>query len=55
MNTEPVAISAAVRAVLVCLGAFGLGLSAEQIAAVVVAVEAVLALVVRRRVTPSNG
>lgn len=49
---EPVAIAAAVRAVLVMLGAYGLDLTAEQIAATVVAVEAVLAIVVRRKVTP---
>lgn len=43
---EPVAIAAAIRAVLVCVAAFAT-LSAEQVAALVVAVEAVLAVVVR--------
>lgn len=53
LRAEPVAIAAAVRAVLVMLGAYGLGLTPEQIAATVVAVEAVLAVIVRSKVTPS--
>ena len=53
LKAEPVAIAAAVRAVLVMLGAYGLGLTAEQIAATVVAVEAVLAVIVRSQVSPS--
>lgn len=52
MTTEPVAIAAAIRAVLVAAVAFGLDLDESQIVAVVVAVEAVLALVVRSKVTP---
>lgn len=54
LNLEPVAIAAAVRAVLVMAGAYGLGLTGEQIAATVVAVEAVLAVIVRRKVTPAG-
>ena len=44
---EPVAIAAAVRAVLVCIAGFGFELDAEQVAGIVLAVEAVLAVVVR--------
>ena len=51
MNREPVAIAAAVRAILLALGAFGFQLTAEQLAAVMLAVEAVLALTVRSTVT----
>jgi hypothetical protein len=53
-NVEPVAVSAAVRAVILCATAFGLGWTAEQVAAIMLAVEAVLGLFVRSRVTPSN-
>lgn len=52
MRTEPVALAAALRCVLLAACAFGLGLTAEQIAAVCIALEAVLALFVRSRVTP---
>jgi hypothetical protein len=53
MNTEPVAVAAAARLVLVAVAAFGVGFTAGQIVAVAAAVEAVLALIVRKRVTPS--
>lgn len=53
LNLEPVAIAAAVRAVLVAAVAFGLGFTGEQIAALVVAIELVLGLFVRSKVTPS--
>lgn len=49
---EPVAVTAAVRAVLLAAMAFGFDVSAQQLAAVMFAVEAVLALFVRRRTTP---
>lgn len=52
MNREPVAIAAAVRVVLVAAVAFGLDVSAEQIAALVLAVETVTALFVRSKVSP---
>lgn len=52
LNAEPVAIAAAVRAILVMAAAYGLGLTGDQIAATVVAVEAVLAVIVRAKVTP---
>lgn len=44
---EPVAIAAAVRAVLVAVAGFGFDLEPEQIAGIVLAVEAVLAVAVR--------
>lgn len=51
-----VAISAAIKAVLLALMAFGFKVSAEQLAAVMFAVDAVLALavifIVRPQVTP---
>lgn len=54
-NCEPVAVSAAIRAVLACGMAFGLGWSAQQLASVMLAVESVFALFVRARVTPTGG
>ena len=50
-NREPVAVAAAVRAVILAVVAFGVKLTAEQIAATMVAVEAVLAVAVRRKVS----
>lgn len=52
-RTEPVAIAAAVQSVLVAAVAFGVNISAEQLAAVNVALMAVLGLFVRSRVTPN--
>jgi hypothetical protein len=54
MTTEPVAIAAAVRAVLIAVMAFGVGLTAVQVAAVAIAVELVAALFVRARVVPAD-
>lgn len=51
---EPVAVMAAIRAVLVAAMSFGLDLSDEQFVTVMVAVEAVLAMVTRGKVTPSS-
>lgn len=53
MNREPVAIAAAVRAVILAGVAFGLEWTGEQVAALMLAVEALLALVVRQQVTPT--
>ena len=53
IKTEPVALAAAVKAVLVVGVAFGAGLTAEQLAAVVVAVEVIAGLFVRSRVSPT--
>lgn len=52
-NREPVAIAAAIRAVLLAATAFGLSWTPEQIAAFMLAVEAVLALVTRQKVSPT--
>lgn len=51
---EPVLIGAAIRAVILAAVAFGLNVTAEQIASLMVAVEAVLALVTRALVTPNQ-
>jgi hypothetical protein len=51
---EPVQLAAATRAVLYLGVVFGLGVSAEQVAATAVAVEIVAALLVRSRVTPDR-
>lgn len=51
-SREPVAIAALVRAVILFATAFGLKLSAEQVAAIMLVVEAVLALITRQTVTP---
>lgn len=53
MNTEPVAVAAAVRAVLVVAIGFGLDMDTEQLASIVVAVELNLALFTRSQVTPN--
>lgn len=53
LNFEPVALAAAVRALLACAVAFGLDFTAEQVAAAVVAVEVVTGLFVRAKVTPN--
>lgn len=52
-STEPVRLAAAARTLLVAGVAFGLDVSAEQIAALVVAIETVSALFVRSRVEPT--
>ena len=54
MMNEPVALSAALRAVMLAGMAFGLHLSVEQLAAVMLAVEMVLALLTRANVTPNQ-
>lgn len=51
---EPVLIGAAIRAVILAAVAFGVAISAEQLAALMVAVETVLALVTRALVTPNQ-
>lgn len=51
---EPVMIAAAVRAVLVAAVAFGVEITAEQLATGMVAVETILALVTRALVTPNQ-
>ena len=51
---EPVLIGAAVRAVIFAAMAFGVHVTMEQLAALMAAVEAVLALVTRALVTPNQ-
>jgi hypothetical protein len=51
---EPVMIAAAIRAVILAAVSFGLDVTAEQIATLMVAVEAVLAMVTRALVTPNQ-
>lgn len=51
---EPALITSAVRALLYCAVLFGLALSTEQMAGVVLAVETVLAIITRATVTPSS-
>ncbi len=53
ITREPALITSAIRAVLYCAVLFGLDLTVEQIAGVLLAVEAVLALLTRAVVTPS--
>lgn len=49
---EPVAVAALARALLLCAVAFGLDLTTEQVAAVMLVVEGLLAFLTRRRVSP---
>ena len=51
---EPALITSAVRAALYCAVLFGLPLTDEQTAGVLLAVEAVLALITRAVVTPAS-
>lgn len=53
-SREPVAIAALVRAVVLCATAFGLKLSAEQIAGIMLVVEAILGIITRQSVTPNQ-
>lgn len=54
IKAEPVLITGLVRAVILCLTAFGLRLSADQVAAAMLVTEAVLSLVTRQQVVPSG-
>ncbi len=51
---EPVLIGAAIRAVILAAVAFGFDVTAEQVAALMVAVESVMALVTRAMVVPNK-
>lgn len=53
LSTEPVAIVAAIEALLALAIGFGLDVTAEQMALIVAATTAVLALFVRSQVTPT--
>jgi hypothetical protein len=52
IRTEPALVAAVVQAVLGLVVAFGLDLTGEQTAGILAVTTAVLALVVRRNVTP---
>lgn len=52
-QNEPVAIAAAIRAIILAAVTFGLQWTPEQIAQIMFALEAVLALFVRSKVTPT--
>lgn len=52
-DREPVLVYAVVQALLGLVAAFGLHLSAEQIASILAVTGAVLALITRRNVTPA--
>ncbi len=54
-NREPVAITAFIRAVVLLFVAFGLTLTAGQIASIMLVVELGLAMLVRSKVTPTGG
>lgn len=54
MNTEPTAIVGAIRLVLIAAVAFGLDLTDAQLVATLAALEGVLTLVLRSKVTPSG-
>ncbi len=54
ITREPALITSAVRAVLYCAVLFGLSLTVEQIAGVVLSLEAVLALVTRALSVPAS-
>lgn len=51
---EPVLLGAAVRAIIYAAMAFGTPITTEQLAALMAAVEAVLALITRAVVTPNH-
>lgn len=51
---EPVLLGTAIRAIILAGIAFGLNVTPEQLAAVMLAVEAVLALITRAVVTPNH-
>lgn len=52
VNAEPVMVLAVVQAVLALGTSFGLGLSAEQVGAILAVSAAVLGLIARQKVTP---
>lgn len=54
MTREPALIAGLIQAVLGLLLAFGVNLSQEQVGAIMAVTAAVLALVVRSRVTPTK-
>lgn len=55
IKKEPALIAGLVQAAILLVTAFGLNLSSEQVAAINTATAAVLALVVRKSVSPVTG
>ena len=55
INAEPVLVFALVQALIGLISAFGIGLSAEQTSALLVATGAVLAIVCRGKVSPVSA
>jgi hypothetical protein len=53
LHNEPVVLASTLRVILLAGMAFGLELSAEQMTAVIIAIEAVLAAMTRARVSPT--
>jgi hypothetical protein len=51
---EPTVIAGAIRSIIIAAAAFGLNWSAEQIAALMLAVEAILTVINRALVTPNQ-
>lgn len=51
---EPVLLGAAIRLTLIAVMAFGAHMTMEQVAAIMAAVEAILALLTRAFVTPNH-
>ena len=52
IKTEPVLVTTLARALILCVTAFGLKLSADQVAGIMLVLEAVLGFVTRASVTP---
>jgi hypothetical protein len=52
VNGEPVMVLAVVQAVLALATSFGLGLSGEQVGAILAVSAAILGLIARQKVTP---
>ena len=52
IKTEPVLVTGLARALILCVTAFGLKLSAEQVGAIMLVLEAVLSFVTRASVSP---
>lgn len=55
LRTQPVAVGTFIRQALLAGGAFGLGLKAEQIAAIVLVTESLIALLTAGAVTPNGN
>ena len=51
-NREPALILGAINAIITLVAAFGLDLTAEQVAGIMVCSTAILSVIVRQKVTP---